>query len=96
MPIYPGYVCVGQSQDPLPVGSVDEEAIWLGDGRDVGPQRGIGTVWDRHQVGAQLALPAALRVWDVHASALVTVWAGAVGVAGWRVNVKQGVEHVGF
>lgn len=37
MPIYPGYVCVGQSQDPLPVGSVDEEAIWLGDGRDVGP-----------------------------------------------------------
>lgn len=37
MPIYPGYVCVGQSQDPLPVGSVDEEAIWLGDGRNVGP-----------------------------------------------------------
>lgn len=73
MQIYPGYVCVGQSQDSLPVRSIDEEAIRLGDGGNVGTQRGVGTVWDRHQVGAQLPLPAALRVRDIYTSALVTV-----------------------
>lgn len=82
MQTYPGYVCVGQSQDSLPVGPIDEEAIWLGDGGDVGTQRGVGAVWDRHQVSAQLPLPATLRVRDIYTSALVTVWAGAAQQSG--------------
>lgn len=75
---HPGYISVGQSQDPLPVGSVDEEAIGLGDCSDVGAQRGVGSVWDRHQVGAQLPFPATLGVGNVDAPAEVTVRAGAV------------------
>lgn len=75
---YPGYVGVGQSQDSLPVGSVDEEAIWLGDGSDVGAQRGVGAVGDGDQVRSQLPLPATLRVGNIHTPALITVRAGAV------------------
>jgi len=74
---YPGYVGVGQSQDSLPVGSIDEEAIRLGDGGDVGAQRGVGAVGHGHQVGAQLPLPATLSVGNVDAPPLVAVRVGA-------------------
>lgn len=75
---YTGYISVGQPQDSLPVGSIDEEAIGLGDSSNVGAQRGIRAMWDRHQVSAQLPLPAPLRVRYVHTPTLVTVRAGAV------------------
>lgn len=70
---YPGYISVGQSQDSLPVGSIDEEAIRLGDRSDVGAQRGVRAMRDRDQVGAQLPLPATLGVGNIHAPTLVTV-----------------------
>lgn len=75
--IYPRYISVGQSQDSFPIRPVDEEAIRLDDGGDVGSQRGVGAVGHGHQVGAQLALPPALGVRDVHALSLVVVGAGA-------------------
>lgn len=74
---YPSYVSIGQSQDSLPIRAVDEEAIRLDDCGDVGTQRGVGPVGHGHQVGAQLSLPAALGVGDVHALPLVVVGAGA-------------------
>lgn len=86
---YPGYICVGQPQDPLPVGSVDEETIWLCDGSDVGTQRGVRSVGNWDQVGAQLPFPASLSVWDIHTPALVTVRAGAVNGARRRRDMKH-------
>lgn len=73
MRIYPSYISIGQSQDSFPIRSIDEEAIRLDDCGDVGTQRGVGTVGHGHQVGAQLPLPAALRVRDVHTLPLVVV-----------------------
>lgn len=74
---YPGYISIGQSQDSFPIRSIDEEAIWLDDCGDVGTQCGVRTVGHRHQVRAQLSLPATLGVRDINTLTLVMVWAGA-------------------
>lgn len=87
---YSGYISVGQPQDSLPIRSIDEKAIWLGDRGYIGPQGGVGPMWDRHQVGSQLPLPATLGVWDVHTPTLVTVRAGAVN------EQRRGGERRGF
>lgn len=70
----PGNLGVGQPQDTLPVRAVDEEAIWLGDGGDVGPQCDIGAVGDWYYICAQLTFPAPLCVRHIHTSTQVLVW----------------------
>lgn len=74
---YPGYISIGQSQDSFPIRPIDEEAVWLDDGGDVGAQGGVGAMGHRHQVSAQLSLPATLGVRDVNTLTLVMVRAGA-------------------
>lgn len=73
---YPCYFSIGQSQDSFPVGAIDEEAVWLGDGCDIGPQGGTGPMGNGDHVSAQLSLPAALCVGDVHAAVQVFIWGG--------------------
>ena len=70
---YPSYISIGQPQDSLPVGPIDEEAIRLGDCSNVGPEGGVRAVRDRDEVSAQLPLPATLSVWHIYTPALVTV-----------------------
>lgn len=75
---HPGNLSVGQPQDALPVGTIDEELVRFSDGSDVGTHRDVGAMRDAHQVSAQLPLPLALGVGHIHTLSEVSVCAGPV------------------